>query len=85
MMLKRVEYKERIASGIVRPEISEDELIDLNFKVLRATPGDVMSVKYYTKGNVIHLTGILKKKNIPDRYLRIEKTIIKFQDLIEIY
>lgn len=70
---------------IPRPVLSEDTLSLLNSKMTITSVGDIVCLKYYKKGSILHITGEVTKINRPEKYLKVNKIMIKFDDLIEVY
>ena len=77
--------KKRNIEYIEKPLISEDMANDINIKLCQAHKGDIISLKYYKKGFIYHITGPVLKIDSYNRAICISNEVIKLKDIVEIY
>ncbi len=70
---------------IKEPILSPDDILRLNMKLRDYKENDVISLKYYKKGSIRHITGVIKRIDIIYKLIIIEKEKINLNNLIEIY
>ena len=70
---------------IKRPELSEDQYQILNNKLSAYKVGNIISLKYYKKGSIRHITGPIEKIDYIYKLFYVEEEKIIFSDVIEIY
>lgn len=64
--------------------LSEDDLIELDYKIKQVKVGMMIKVVYYDNGQYIQQDGKVSKINFETRFLQIVKTKINLMDIIEI-
>lgn len=67
-----------------RRELSEYEAEILSRKLLRVQRGDVVRVTYYCVDSYVRMTGMVSQIDLPMRTLRVIKTNISFDDILDI-
>ncbi len=79
------EIEKRNAIYIDKPILSTDMEEDINLRLISIKVGDIISFKYYKKGGIYHMTGEVMKINKDSKSIKIAKSLIKFNDILEIY
>jgi len=70
---------------IVMPTLSEDQLADIENKLLNAFHNqEKVKIKYYNKGNLYIKEGLINEININSKKILFNKTNIFFSQIIEI-
>ncbi|MGN0650582.1 MAG: YolD-like family protein [Oscillospiraceae bacterium] len=67
-----------------RRELSEDSAEELNRKLCAVQQGQMLTVTYYRADHYEDITGMVSEFNTAFRRLTIVKTVIPFDDIIEI-
>lgn len=65
-------------------ELTEEEAIELDKKVLQIKKGDMVSVTYYREGKYQKETGLISQIDLTLKSLTIVKNRIKFSDIFDI-
>ena len=79
------EVNKRNVIYIEKPTISIDMAEEIDYKLRLIKKGDIISLKYYKNGSIIHITGEILKINLVYRNILVNKKTIKFDDILEIY
>lgn len=71
---------------VSKPIIMEDRIIEIN-ETLKLSLDNYknVNVKYYNKGYLKEVTGMVSKANIIEKYILIDSTRIYFKNIIKIY
>lgn len=77
-----LEKKEKII--VPKPELSEDMLEELDWKIKNIRPGNILTLIYYDRGECIKLTGVVAKIDSTSKTLQIVNTKIHFSNILEI-
>lgn len=67
-----------------RRELSEDDAEELNRKLCAVQQGQMLKITYYRTDHYEDITGMVSEFNTPFRRLTIVKTVILFEDIIDI-
>jgi hypothetical protein len=79
------EIEKRNVVYIDKPILSTDMCEDIDLRLRTMRVGDIISFKYYKKGGIYHMTGEVIKINKDSKSIKIAKSNIKFNDILEIY
>ena len=78
--------RKRIEFGIVeRKELSEEELKKLDIKFQSLSKGDSVCITYYTDAGYKDIFGDITEISLPFRLIKINDTMIKLDDITEIF
>ena len=66
-----------------KPSLSEEQINDINY-ALNIYNHDEVSIQYYKQGEILEITGIISKIDVPNQALTISKNKIFFSNLLKI-
>lgn len=70
---------------IEKPNLSIEQLDNIYFRIINSRKDNIISLKYYNKGNILHLTGSINKIDIINNILFIDSKKIAFSNILKIY
>ena len=71
--------KERII--VAKRELSEEQKMELDYKLKQIHKMDVITVEYFQKGEYVRVTGVVSRIDETSRVLKIVNTGIPFDDI----
>ncbi len=70
---------------INKPSLSEEQLEILDSRIKEYSINSIISLKYYQKGNIFHITGTIIKKDNLNKFILVDNKKIFYSNIIEIY
>lgn len=71
-------------SIVPKPELSEESLEKLEYKLRQVKKNDKVTVVYFCEGEYLKITGTVSYLNLTERVIRIENVSIPFDNLYDI-
>lgn len=76
---------EKKKSLMEKPIILEDKINEINLTLNNAITNNLsVSIKYFNKGRLLYINGIIEKVYTNEKYILINKTRIYFENIINI-
>lgn len=80
-MLDEMKEKRR---RVEKPELSIDEMEEMNRVLLSSVPGDLVKVRFHLDGNIRECTEMFKKCDTYQQKLYLKSFALPFSDVLEI-
>lgn len=69
---------------VEKPVLSEESLADLDLKMHKITPGQIIEIVYYSRGECIKYKGMVAKIEHSSRIIQIVNRRIAFDDILDL-
>ncbi len=79
---EEIQNKEHIV--IEKPELSDDYLEELSYKMKQVTIGMILDLVIYRNNEYVQLTGMVSKIDLDNRFITIVKNKIDFDEILDL-
>lgn len=81
---KVLEEHKREREKVCKPELSEDEIEDINNLLVSLSKGDSVDVTYFDDGSILHFVDLFVRCDTIERKVMLQKKSIGFDSLLNL-